>query len=64
MRDIEIFGNPYASICGTISVPDELTEPEAIGEYISDNWDEIRFGEPDLDFQGTRIEFDGFEYEF
>ena len=46
---------PYAIIEGTIDVPDGT---ENIDAYVEEHFDEIDFGEPDLDYAGTDFEAD------
>ena len=44
---------PYAAIYGTIEVPEGT---ENIDDYVYDNFGDISFGEPDLDFKGAEYE--------
>lgn len=48
---------PYATTSGEIDVPEGLTE-EAEYTYIMNHFDDIKFGEPDLDFAGTEFHID------
>ena len=50
---VEVTAYPYAVVFGTIDVPDG----EDVEEYINDHFDEIEFGEPELDYCGVDIEF-------
>lgn len=60
MANLHITAYPYATIDGDLDVPDEVVNgsDEKLHEYISDHWEEIEFGEVDLDFQGCDYEFD------
>ena len=60
MAKIEVTAYPYATMFGDLDIPDKVVNgsEEKLREYISDHWDEIDFGEPDLDFQGCEYEFD------
>ncbi len=52
---------PYAVQYGRIDVPDDV---EDIREYVSDNWDDIDFGDPELDYVGCDFEvFDDYELD-
>lgn len=55
---------PYATQQGPIYVPDEVvkTGEEKVREYISNNWNNIEFGEPDLDYAGTDFDIDEGDY--
>ena len=44
---------PYATVWGEIDIPDDI---EDVQQYVKDHWDEIEFGEPDLDYAGTDFE--------
>ena len=44
---------PYATVWGEIDIPDDI---EDVRQYVYDHWDEIKFGEPDLDYAGTDFE--------
>ncbi len=46
---------PFATQYGTIDVPDDV---EDVREYIDENFDEIKFGEPDLDYCGTDWDYE------
>ena len=46
---------PYARTEGSIEVPDDI---ENVREYLEENWDEIQFGNPELDYCGTDYDFD------
>ena len=53
---VEVAAYPYVTQYGKIDVPDNV---EDIKEYISDNWDDIDFDEPELDYEGCA--FDAFD---
>ena len=57
MKEITIIAYPYATQTGSLMIPDNLNEQEA-RQYISDNWDNIQFNEPELDYCGTDFDFD------
>lgn len=44
---------PYATVWGEIEIPDDVKD---VRQYVKDHWDEIKFGEPDLDYVGTDFE--------
>ena len=46
---------PYATQYGGIDVPEEIIKKgeNSVRKFISDNWNTIGFGEPDLDYAGT-----------
>ena len=46
---------PYAITSGYIEVPDKTDNVKA---YIDEHFDDIEFGEPDLDYCGTDYDFD------
>lgn len=49
-----VMAHPYAVSSGAIDVPDDCADVE---RYIGEHFDEIKFGEPDLDYDGTYFEF-------
>ena len=51
---------PYASQWGTIVIPEYLSEEEQ-KEYILEHFNEVEFGEVNLDYKGT--EFDIYDEE-
>jgi len=53
MKKYTITAYPFAITWGTIEVPDEVEDVEG---YVLDNWDDIKFSPPDLDYTG--VEFD------
>ena len=55
-REFTVNAHPYADVSGTIQVPESLTDEDEIHAYVSEHWDEIKFGEPDLDYAGTDFE--------
>ncbi len=52
-RKICVTAYPYAVQYGSLIVPDELIDQAEIEEYVREHFDEIEFGEPDLDYAGT-----------
>ena len=46
---------PYAVQTGYIDIPDHIKEEDQ-RQYVLDHFDEIEFGEPDLDYVGTDLE--------
>lgn len=60
MAKLNITAYPYATINGDLEVPDDVMNgsDEKLHDYICNHWDEIKFGEADLDFQGCNYEFD------
>lgn len=57
METIGVTAYPYARQYGEIQVPEGLDEKEKM-EYIKEHWNEIKFGEPDLDYCGTDFDID------
>ena len=55
MKTVGITVSPYANQYGTLVIPKGLTEEEE-KTYVSDHFDEIKFGEADLDYKGVDIE--------
>ena len=56
-RTIHVTAYPFAVQSGTIEVPANLSEEE-LYDYVSENFDNIKFDEPDLDYQGTDFDLD------
>lgn len=54
---IHVTAYPFATVNGTIEVPDDIDENN-ISEYVSDHFDDIEFDESDidLDYAGTDLE--------
>lgn len=57
MKEVCVTSFPYARLEGRIKVPKGLSKQEE-REYVSNHWDEIRFGEPYYDFHNTAFEID------
>ena len=55
---IEVTAYPYATVNGSIRVPDNLKTYEEVRDYLISNWNKIRFDEPDLDYEGTDFCFE------
>lgn len=51
-KTINVTAYPYAVQYGTIEVPKELNEDD-VKDYLYEHWNEIKFGEPELDYVGT-----------
>lgn len=51
-----VTAHPYANQDGTIEVPANIPADE-VEDYIYNHFDEIEFGEPELDYKGTGFEF-------
>ena len=56
MKKVNVTAYPYAVQYGTIEVPEELTLDE-LEDYVSEHFDEVDFDAPELDYQGTDLEF-------
>ena len=56
-KTVNVTAYPYAVQYGSIEVDKNLSGEE-LTEYISEHWDEIQFGEPDLDYCGTDFDVD------
>ena len=52
-KTITITAYPFATVYGTIDVPDDVDDVEA---YVYDNWDSIEFGDIDLDYCACNYE--------
>lgn len=48
-----VLAYPFASICGDIDIPDDVDDVE---QYVIEHWNEIVWGEPELDYCGTDFE--------
>lgn len=46
---------PYATQYGRLEIPDGVEDAKS---YIEDHWDEIQFGEPELDYCGTDFDYE------
>ncbi len=55
MKTLSITATPYAVQYGTLNVPDDLSEKE-YKDYVNKHFDEIKFGETELDYVGTDLE--------
>lgn len=55
MKRYSVTAFPYATQDGSIWVPEEIVKKgeKHVREYISDNWNDIDFSDPDLDYAGT-----------
>lgn len=49
LKTVSVIAYPYATQYGTIEVPATLDGDE-LKQYIDCHWDDIVFGEPDLDY--------------
>ena len=59
MKTVYIRAYPYAIQEGYIDIPDNIKGNENIQKYLTDHFNEIKFGEPNLDYAGT-----DFDWEF
>ena len=55
MKHITVTAYPYAMVYGHIDIPDDVDD---IDNYLEDNWDDINFGNPDLDYAGTDFDYE------
>ena len=55
-KTVEFTAYPYASQSAKIEVPENLTTEEEIKGYISEHWNDVKFGELELDYAGTDVE--------
>jgi len=64
MNKIYVTAYPYARQTGSVLVPESVDSVEDLRAYIMEHFDEIDFGEPELDYAGTDMAFDfnGEEY--
>lgn len=62
MREVTVTAFPYAMVNGKIQVPLDVTD---VNQYVQDHFDNIRFEEPELDYDGTDfvVEYEGQEEE-
>lgn len=56
MKEIEICAYPYAVQFGKINIPNEVPKEE-YKNYIINHWNDIKFGDPELDYENTDFEF-------
>ena len=56
-RTLNVIAYPYAVMYGTIEVPMEVTDDELDG-YVTEHFDDVKFGEPQLDFKGTDFDIE------
>ena len=58
MKRYSVTALPFATQNGSIWVPDEIVKKgeEHVREYISDNWNDIDFSDPDLDYCGAAFD--------
>lgn len=54
---VRVIAYPYAVQYGEIEVPNDVKK-EDIEEYLTENWDDIRFGEPSTEYGGTDFDFE------
>ena len=54
---VSVEAYPYACVHGEIDVPDDMEEYK-IKQYVFEHWENIEFGEPDLDYAGTDFEIE------
>ena len=59
---VSITAYPKAVQHGEIVVPKGLS-PDETGDYICDNWHEIRFDDPELDYCGIEFEYNDEDFE-
>lgn len=53
--DVTVY--PWAVVDGIIEVPETITEPDEIRNYICENWDKIDFAEPEVDHENSDFTF-------
>lgn len=58
MKTINVTSFPFATQWGSVEVPEYLKDPMEIRDYIVEHWDDIKFGEPDLDYCGADFEIE------
>ena len=56
MKHVTVTAYPYAVQHGELDVPEGLSAEEE-KEYINSHFEEIAFGAPDLDYNGTDFEW-------
>lgn len=54
---VSVTAYPYAVQFGEIDIPEGISTDE-IYDYLTEHWDEIEFGEADLDYAGTDFEWE------
>ena len=57
MKEYTIKVEPYAVQYGSLNIPEELVTDEEINNYIDEHFDDIKFGEPELDYLGIDFEW-------
>jgi len=55
MKQYHVVAYPYATVEGSISVPDEI-EDDDVYDYIREHIDDVSFGEVSLDYAGTDLD--------
>lgn len=55
MKKVDVFCHPFCDTHGTIKVPTEIVDAGkmSVVDYINEHFDDIKFGEPDLNYRGT-----------
>lgn len=48
---VDIAASPYANIYGEIDVPNNLGTVDEIEEFITQHFDEIKWGDPQIDLE-------------
>ena len=65
MKTVSVTAYPYVVQYGEIEVPNDVFEEggSSVRNYIEENFNEIMFGIPDVDYRGTDfdIDYDGKE---
>lgn len=62
MKTYYVVASPYATVEGSISVPDEIEEDD-VYDYIREHIDDVSFGEANLDYAGTDLDISRDDYE-
>ena len=62
MKTLCITTYPYAVQTGYLDVPDNMPETQ-YNAYIREHWNNIEFGEADLDYAGTDIDIEVEDFE-
>ena len=56
-RTLNVTAYPYAVMYGTIEVPANVPDNE-LDAYVCEHFNEVKFGEPQLDFAGTDFDIE------
>ena len=56
-RTLNVIAYPYAVMYGTTEIPADVPDNE-LDAYVSEHFNDVKFGEPQLDFKGTDFDIE------